>query len=64
MLADRAGEHLDVDVEGEGGLSVIGGGTDARDAVVFGLVVRGNGKALIEELGVGGHDGGGLRFEV
>lgn len=64
MLADGAWEHLDVDVEGEGGLSVVGGGADARDAVVFGLVVGGDGEALVEELGVGGHDGGRLGVEV
>lgn len=64
MLADGAWKHLNVDVEGEGGGSIVGGSANTRDAVVFALIVGGDGEAVVEELRVGGHDGGGLGFEA
>lgn len=58
MLANGAWEHLDVDVELECGVAVIGHTADARDAVVLALIVGGDGEAVVEELGIGGHGGG------
>lgn len=64
MLTDGAWEHLDVDVELKSGVTVIGDTANARDAVVLALVVGGDGEAVVKELGIGGHDGGCVVFEV
>lgn len=62
VLADSAWEQLDVDVELECGVAIIGNAANTRDAVVLALVVRGDSEAVVEELAIGGHDGGCVVF--